>query len=295
MAVIEKIFRLLFLLILSFQTFQSISQDRIFKIGGDIIQAFNLEISIDTVKYQLFKDPKGLFNFIGKENIAKIIYHDGRTEIFVSTLKEPALYRGQTRNALKMNFLSPFFGYTQFGYERSLKPGRSIEITFGIIGLGINQDLKYKCTICRGRDTLGFKRAARGVNMSIGYKFIKIPDFLKRDIGIAHVLQGTYLKPTLYGGLYNENIINKKSQNLITEVRSVAYAAIMLELGKQWRFNERFLLDLYFGIGRCFDNIQQQDNTFSNYSTEVQAFHFNILRTGKSLALSGGIKIGMIF
>jgi len=291
-----NLMRYCYLLILSLLAFQANSQDKIYKRGGDIILARIQEIGVDEIKYKLFQEPEGPTYGIEKDLIVKIIFQNGRTETYKSSLKDPNLYKGQSRNALKINFLSPLVGYTQFGYERSLKPGRSIEFNLGIIGLGKNQVLDYTY-YQPGGSPKEIKRDAKGANIGIGYKFIKTPDFINRNIRFAHLLQGSYIKPTLYTGVYDENIIDYKTQVAIAERRTVAYGALMIELGKQWIFSEQFMLDIYFGLGYCVDNINDDDNSsYSSISDEYQALHFNTIRFGSSpgFALSGGLKIGIL-
>jgi hypothetical protein len=267
------------------------SQDKIYKLGGDIMLVLIQEIGVDEVKYKLFEKQGEHTYAIQKDLIVKIIFQNGRTEIYKSSLKDPALYKGQTRNAIKINLLSPLFGYTQFGFERSLKPGRSMEFNVGIIGWGKNQAIGNRI-----RQYYNINRDAKGANIGIGYKFIKPPDFINYNIRFAHLLQGSYLKPTLYAGIYEENIVNHKPQIALAEERTTVYASLICELGKQWIFGEHFMIDIYFGLGFCIDNIKHEDYTYSNFSSENQAFHFNTFRFGSSIggALNGGLKIGML-
>jgi hypothetical protein len=289
--------RYCYILILSLLAFQANSQDKIYKRGGDIIFARIQEIGVDEVKYKLFDEPNGPSYGIEKDRIVKIIFQNGRTETYKSSLKDPNLYKGQSRNALKLNFLSPLFGYTQFSYERSLKPGRSIEFNLGIIGLGKNQVIDYYYYQPGTGSSQEYKRDAKGATIGIGYKFIKTPDFINRNIRFAHLLQGSYIKPTLYTGVYDENIIDYKTQIPIAERRTVAYGSLMIELGKQWVFSEQLMLDIYFGLGYCVDNIKDADNySYSSISDEYQAQHFNTFRLSSSpgFALNGGLKIGIL-
>lgn len=292
-----NLMRYCYLLILSLLAFQANSQDKIYKRGGDIILAKIQEIGVDEIKYKLFQEPEGPTYGIEKDLIVKIIFQNGRTETYKSSLKDPNLYKGQSRNALKINFLSPLTGYTQFGYERSLKPGRSIEFNLGIIGLGKNQVIDYSYYQPGTTTPEEYRRDAKGANIGIGYKFIKTPDFINKNIRFAHLLQGGYIKPTFYGGVYDENIIDYKTQVPTAARRTVSYGSLMIELGKQWIFSEQFMLDIYFGLGYCVDNINDNDiYSYSSVSNESEAHHFNTLRFGSSpgFALSGGLKIGIL-
>lgn len=46
-------------------------------------------------------------------------------EIQKNTFNNPEYNAAQSKNTLKVDFLSPLFGSTKFVYERSLNPGRS--------------------------------------------------------------------------------------------------------------------------------------------------------------------------
>ena len=48
------------------------------------------------------------------------------------------LYATQNRNIIKSDFLNLLGTYLSFTYERSIKPGRSFELTLGFIGMGVN-------------------------------------------------------------------------------------------------------------------------------------------------------------
>ena len=289
--------RYCYILILSLLAFNSNAQDKIYKRGGDIILARIQEIGVDEVKYKLFDEKDGPTYGIEKDRVVKIIFQNGRTETYKSSLKDPDLYKGQSKNALKLNFLSPLLGYTQLGYERSLKPGRSIEFNLALIGLGKNTVIDQIYYGPGGTTTNEVRRDQAGASIGIGYKFIRTPDFINKNIRFAHLLQGSYLKPTVYAGVYTENIIDYKSQVPLKENRTVSYGSLMVELGKQWIFSDQFIFDIYFGVGYCFDNIKDDNNyTYSSSSNESVAHHFNVIRLGSSpgFAITGGLKIGML-
>lgn len=287
----------LFLILTQF-VFQAKSQDKIYNRRNDIILAQIQEVGTDDVKYKLFSDLDGPTYKIEKYNVLKIIYHNGQTEKFKSSLKNPELYKGQPKNAFKVNFLSPINGYLQLGYERSLKPNRSMEFNVGLIGIGINRSFTYRYAQLGVNYAQDYQRDAKGANIGIGFKFIKTPAVISKKFRFTHLLQGSYVKPTLYLGKYDENIVYYKIETPRDERRTVNYGSLMVEMGYQWVFNQRFLLDVNLGLGYCIDNIK--DNETYNYwgvSSESQANHFNTLRVGNSpgFALNAGIKFGILF
>jgi hypothetical protein len=272
------------------------AQDKIYQAGGKIILAKIQEIGVDEVKYKLFEDLEGPTYGIEKDRVVKIIFQNGRTETYRSGLRDPELYAGQQKDALKLNFMSPLFGHTQLFYERSLKPGRSIEFSLDLVGAGKNYTIDYVYYDPNNPNPQEVKRGAAGAGIGVGYKFIRTPDFINRNIRYAHLLQGTYIKPNLLMGLYGENILDAKTGTPIEERRTVFYSALMVELGKQWIFGDSFVFDIFFGIGYSVDNINDDDYIYSASSNEGAAMHFTHTRFGSSpgFALNGGLKIGML-
>jgi hypothetical protein len=284
--------RCLFIPILCTLMAQARSQDTIYIRGSAYILASIQKITTNEVRYTVSKDSSISSHNLQKHYIKKIVFQDGRTDSFVTKPKDLLLYHGQVRNALKLNVFSPAFGFLQFTFERSVKPGRSIELNAAIIGLGKNQEINDNWPL---RIEYGIPRDAAGASIGLGYKFIKTPDFTNRSIPVPNVLQGLYLKPVVYIGLYEENIVNHKPPGPIAERRTVAYGSLMIEIGNQWVFGELLTLDLYAGLGLCLDNINHIDHTYSNYSSENQAKHFNVFRFGKNGgAFSGGLKLGFL-
>ena len=82
----------------------------------------------------------------------------------------------QSKNAIKINFLSPLFGTTELIYERSIKPGRSWETALGIVGLG--NDIQ--------------EIDPRGVYGKFAYKFMRSPDAYLQNMHYSHILKGAY-------------------------------------------------------------------------------------------------------
>jgi len=219
-----------------------------------------------------------------KDRINKIEYENGRVEKPTIDLKDPEQYSDQLKKALKINFLSPLFGYTQFSYEKSTGVGKSYELTLAIIGAGKNQTLDfYNYQQTEKRDQFGFALGA-------GYKFNKLPDFLFGRTRFTHIMQGAYAKPIVYLGNYSENVLVNKTGQTVIERQNVTFGALQLELGKQWVFGEKFLLDLYWGFGIGADNKNE------DYYYDTEAYNYVIQRLGTSpgFSLNGGIKLGLL-
>ncbi|WP_069658525.1 hypothetical protein [Arcticibacter eurypsychrophilus] len=275
-------------------SFHAFSQDKIYKKNGDIVEAKVIEIAESEIKYKVFTDQDGPIYSVDKDRISKIIYHNGREETYQNSLKDTSLYTGQAKKAIKLNFLSPLIGYTQLSYEQNLKPGRSYELTMGIIGLGKRQKTEEYNYYSDGISTSNtYYRKAAGVFLGAGYKFIKLPNFVRNGDKYSHILQGAYAKPELILGGYSqvpaENSFYDQSNNRIVEKETVLFGAFIINLGKQWILGESFLLDLYGGIGYGADN--EDNSTYDSYNGN----HFGLNIAGDSgIGFTGGLKVGLL-
>jgi hypothetical protein len=274
-------FSLVFCLL--FITFSNFAQDKIVKKGGETLEVKILEISPNEIKYQLFADPQGPIFIMDKDRIAEVIYKNGRIEKYEKPLNDAELYIGQKKRALKMNFISPLLGYTQFAYEQNIKPGRSFEVSLGIIGLGKNQELSYWNGNLEKEDQ-------KGLFASFGYKFIRVPDFTANNQKYGHLLQGLYVKPEVMVGHFSRNYYYF-NQNTIQN-RNTTFGAVMINLGKQWVFSDVFLIDLYGGLGYSFQ--KQRDKTNEVYDYNGRLYGLIGGDNDASFAVSGGFRIGIL-
>lgn len=249
-------------------------QDQIHLRSNEIINCKVKEIGMDEVKYTLPDYPQDVLFSIDKELVLKIIFSDGKVMNFYKEMTNPANYTDNKKNAVKIDFLSPLTGNTTLAYEHSLKPGQSIEGTLCVIGAG--QDVK---------DSNPF-----GIMASFGMKFIKSPDFYMRGMRYAHVLKGGYVKPEFILGHYNENETvydySNYPQKTKTVKKDVTTGALILNIGKQWVYNNAFLVDFNVGVGYGFDNLDSGSE-----------YHYAFAITGENgpLSFKAGLKIGFLF
>ena len=291
----------LLLIVLTFIFSLCYGQDKIYRNNGKIVEAKVLEIASDEIRYKEVSNPDGPIYILETDKIAKIVFANGKTQTFHDNLKDPERYAGQLKNAIKLNFLSPLYGYTEIGFERSTGVGRGYEFSLGIIGLGKSETLEYNYTSPQ-YETI--KRGQAGVFVSGGYKFGKLPDFLIfGKTKMSHLMQGTYAKPILYFGYYKENQVLEKA-NATYEVgkQNVTFGALQIELGHQWVFSDKFLLDLYWGFGYGADNkkdaYQYESGTGYYYDDfdGTAAFNYANARAGNSpgFSLTWGLKLGWL-
>ncbi|HEY0897504.1 MAG TPA: hypothetical protein VGE15_13185 [Sphingobacteriaceae bacterium] len=292
----KKIF---LILSLALPAFVATAQDRIYKKDKEVIEAKISEIGTGDIRYRLYSDPEGPVYTLEKDRILKVVYQNGRTEQYQSSLTDPDLYTGQPTDALKINFLAPLLGYTQLNWEHNIRPGRSFETTLGIIGLGKRQE-SASMSIYDGSTNTSttYYREAKGVFISGGYKFAKRPDYAVPGTRLTHVFQGFYAKPELSLGVYGHNELRRNFGNntLNNDRKTTVFSGLILNLGKQWVLGDAFLLDIYAGLGYAVDNVNPDREESEDYYYESNLGNHFILNTsaGSGLGASGGIKLGFL-
>jgi hypothetical protein len=243
------------------------AQDRIIKRDGEVIDCRVEEIGSVEIKYTITEYGQGLQFGILKSKVDKIMFANGK-ELEIDHLEfarettemnSEDLFLVQRRNAIKMAFLSPLTGVTSFSYERALKPGRSIEFTLSLIGLGFNNP-----------------ENAAGVGFKAGYKFIRSPDHYIQGMRYAHILKGGYVKPEFSFARYD----------LRSRDDEVIKTALMVNLGKQWVFSDVFLVDLYFGVGYGMTTSRIEDPEYPH--------DFVVVDPEFPLALDAGFRLGFL-
>jgi hypothetical protein len=270
------------------------AQDKIYRNNGKVVEARIIEVGSDEIKYHEYNDPGGVVYILETDRIKKIVFENGKVRSFDGDVKDPERYAGQRSRAIKFNFLSPLYGYTEIGFEQSTGVGKGYELSLGVIGAGKSRFLDFYDS------QLGeVKRNPFGIFISGGYKFGKLPDFiLFGRTRFSHLMQGTYIKPIVYLGNYKENRLVYKSNN-VTEIekQNVTFAALQIEVGKQWVLGDRFVLDFYEGLGYGFDNKKESyQNYYYSGNDNFSAFNYANSRLGRSPGLSYtfGIKLGFL-
>jgi len=215
--------------------YQSQAQDVIHKKNGQVIEAKIVELGTVEIKYKQSNEPDGPIYVVEKQNITKIIFGDGRTEFYGEIpMDATEFFQDQKKAAIKVSFFGPLVGYTNITYERNIRPGRSWEAKACLIGLG-----------------------RRVVNESVGfigtyaYKFYKKPTFYTSDMKRSHILQGGYIKPEVFTGYTTFNDIFDGGTNTF-ERRESFTGGLLLNIGKEWVFDDAFVLDLSVGGGYGF-------------------------------------------
>lgn len=272
----------------------SFSQDKIYKRNGQVTSAKVTEVGISEIKYKLPVSDGAVIYVLDKNEVSKIVFEDGHSDKFVTDLKDTSSYTGQLRKALKINFFSPLYGFTEFSFEKNTGIGKSYEVSFGIIGLGKNSQLDITYY---GTDFTTTKKNQLGFFASAGYKFSKWPDFIFGKTRLTHLMQGAYVKPVFYLGNYKENFYSYKNNNdYVIRKQQVTFGAFQIEFGQQWVFGDRFLIDWYCGLGYGADNKKENLSEFQNPNNSTSAFNYANVRLGNSpgFSFTGGLKAGML-
>ena len=259
-------------LLLSIFTFMLLSgsifgQDKIHKRNQEVIDCNIKEIGTESIKYTLPDYPEDVLFAIDKDKVLKVVFEDGKEIKFMKELSNPENYVDNKKNAIKLDFISPLTGNTTFAFEHSLRPGRSLEASLGIIGLGFKPN----------------DRHSRGAFVRFGYKFIKSPDFYFSKMRYSHILKGAYVKPEVSFGYYTEKFERNNYDAYSSYTEETFSFTIHLVLGKQWIFDNAFLIDFFGGVGYGFTNSDQ-------------GYHYGYVIAGSEFPISGtaGLKVGYL-
>lgn len=192
-------------------------------------------------------------NIPAKEKIAAVPEKDSSTTSFQSAI------------ALKANVLAPLLGYSQFSLEKSISHFRNIEFGLGIIGAGKNLNIQPYPILGRNRHIPGHKNQF-GAFLEFGYKFIK-PSHSKEifpyEYHVANTLEGSYIKPSFLFGAYGYNQFSGDS-TIATIRRHHRFGAVLLNLGHQWVYSNKIVLELYIGGGAEIDNAKSGDDLYGH-------------------------------
>ncbi|HAQ19273.1 MAG TPA: hypothetical protein DCR40_08590 [Prolixibacteraceae bacterium] len=245
--------------------------DKLILRDGTIINCEVREIGDDEIKYSVEGIRSDILIGIDKNKVATILFADGREMTIKDSMNNSEEYNKQRKNAIKVNVFLPVSGAFELGYERSLKPGRSFESSIGIIYSGNNQETSMD---------------ASGIFLKAGYKFIKDPDFYLKGMRYAHILKGSYIKPELAFATFSYDKSNLSSQLSTPEKPSgsVTKLAVLLNVGKQVVFDNRFVFDWFIGAGYVLGGGVESFRYFAFTGTG-----------GSSFTMSGGVKIGLLF
>lgn len=231
------------------------SQDIIVTNSNEKIKCSIKEISTDEIKYKTADSD--IILGITKDQVMEVIFASGETMKIENAMDDISNYADQKKNVVKFRLFSPLSGYSSFSYERCLKPGKSIELTVGIIGLGLHV----------------LRDANVGTTFRVGYKLIKSPDFYIKGLRYGHLLKGLYFMPEFAFSSYSN------------DSGSCVAGAVLLNLGYQWVFNNTLSVDIFWGLGY---GLNSNDDFSSHYG-------FSMGNSDFPIATTAGFRIGVLF
>jgi len=256
---------LLILLAIIWST-HAFAQDMIIKTTQDTIFCKIKEIGSAEIKYLLPDYPQDVSFGIDKEKVRKVIFANGKEMSFVTDMKNPESYAENKKHALKFHLASPLMGNVSFAYEKSLRPGRSMEFGIGYI-------FGYP----------DFGATETGIILRAGFKFMRTPDFYVRRMRYSHLLKGSYFKPEIiFNSFSSDSRGNYYSQSTTENITSVS---VLFILGKQVVYDNAFLIDFYAGFGYGYTNNFSSGYYYSN----------SILDTPIPISFTMGFKVGFLF
>jgi hypothetical protein len=238
--------------------------DTIVQRNGKIILGTVKEIGDEEIKYS----EEGLRNDIvigiDKAKVDKIIFADGREYLIDNSMSVYEDFSTQRKNILKFNLFLPIAGAVELGYERSLKPGSSIEANLGFIFGNSSTD-----------------QEASGAFLKLGYKFIRSPDYYIKGMKYAHILKGSYIKPEIAITSFSYDISNYGYGE--TSGSTTNFAGL-INFGKQVVYNNRISIDYYLGAGYATGDLEEADYYYAFIGGSESSF-----------VLTGGIRLGYLF
>lgn len=255
------------------------AQDKLSLRSGEILTVKIIEFGVSEIKYRLapFTEDQPIF-VIEKTAVARIELASGEVFTYNSDpFSNSEIYATQKKRALKLNFLSPLNNTTMVGFEQAIKPGRSFELEVGYIGLGW--------------DTQG-DNPSGGV-VKFGWKLMRSPDYYASGMRYAHALKGGYIKPEIIFTSYNADRFDytyfpSGAYGSTTTRANQTGVAFLLNFGKQWVFDDIFLVDLFTGVG--------YGATLSNSENSVDFVQYGFLGGNSNfpIAWTGGLRIGFL-
>jgi hypothetical protein len=263
--------KLLLLGVALFLGFQSFAQDRIIKKDQSEILCTVIEIGLDEIKYKSRDQTDQIVYSIDKDQILKIVFENGRVQVIDNDMKNPVYYADQKKWMIKTGILGPLTSQMNFSLEKSIRPGRSLEATLGIIGLGFSNDWN-----------------AGGAYLKAGYKFIATPNYSMRGMRYSHLLKGFYIRPEVAFSAFS------RDDSYSTNRDDIVGGAVLLNLGKQWVFDDAMGLDLFFGVGYGFDN--WSITVDYPYYGDEPVYHYGWFNGTQEvpIAFTAGLRIGFL-
>jgi len=272
---------LITLLFVSMFIFTGISlqaQDKIIKKNKEVIECKVTKVGVKIIEYTQPQFSSDVSFSIPVDRVERIELESGNIINLAEQYSGTRSYNDSKKNMFKIDLIAPFTGNFTFAYERSIKTNRSIEASLGIIGMGFNTG----------------DENPTGAFIRVGHKFIIRREAYDNAFHYTNILNGLFIRPDLNLSFFSATTYHYSynpvtGQDLSTYVRGDYFsAALMLNIGKQYVFDDAVAISWWFGFGYGFSN---SDNNHMNY------FYGHTL-TGDNdfpLAISAGLTFGFLY
>jgi len=264
-----------------------LAQDTIVQKNNERIHCRIIQIGENETRYSRPEFPKEIVFVIANNQVEKIVFENGTVHAFRQ--KNPVLLPNTKakKNVIKITVFSIFYDYSSIAYERSLRPGRSLEGTLGITGLGFDYKDKQR----------------RGVFVKAGYKFIFPAKPSLYTNPKASLLKGFYLKPEVsfskFSGYFHYwyPVLGDHGQWIGDgwgeDKRSVSAATIQLVTGYQVILGV-IPIDFYLGAGYGFTTLQDKKGiSYLDSNNYQNGYYFSPHNSHFSFLV--GMKIGLMY
>lgn len=288
-------------------SFAAGAQDKIFvKTQKQPITGVITEVGATEVKYHMADRPLPVLT-VEKQDIIRIQFENGQVLQLSDPSTDFSLYYDQHLWNAKVSLFSPLNGHTQLFLENVVKPGRSREFELNIIGLGVDPNMLDGSSNPQTGNPYTYD--AKGVGIGYGLRFIRMPDYSGVS-RLRHVMQGSYIKPSVSLSFYTRNFVAGNSYNVTGNplYRKPVFSAMAgASFGRQWVLDNTISIDLYALLGIGYDNVRStqekitrdaQGNLFYTYADNTPYSAFGYTRFSKSdlgVALGLGIRVGFLF
>ena len=248
-------------LVLFMVTTAAFAQDELRYKDGTVEAVEIIEVGADVVKYKYYpateSDP--IFS-VEREYLKSIKLESGKViSMKKSMLNDERAYVGNKRRALKIDAYGINADYLLVGFEQAIDPSRSIEAALVFVGAGFETDASWY-----------EPEKPMGLNVNLGYKFKRSPNFYTSRMRYGHLLRGAYVKPHIFAGTFTYNLVDyDHPPDPVTFLRPVTretavVGALSLDFGNQLIFSNTFLVDYAMGLGYGFSTKRSEMN-FNNY------------------------------
>jgi len=224
------------------------AQDKIVKRNKEVIECKVIKVGVKEVEYSQPQYSGDVIFTLAVDRIDRIEFETGKILTLTEQFNNKENYNNQKKNILKLDFFAPFTGNFTIGYERSIDANRSVEVSLGIIGLGVTNE----------------RENPAGIFIRAGHKFIIRKEVYDNAYHYTHVLKGFFIRPditmsyfsmTTYKYTYNP----VTGMDKYTSVRGDNFSmALTINIGKQYVFNNSIAFEWFAGFGYGFTS--SEDN-----------------------------------